>query len=310
MLVRRVLILLTLFHFSVWTVRAAQSGSDEAYKAERKQASALFDELKYLVALPLFEDLAKKNPKDSDVLLGLGACIINRSATLADSEDAKAERIRGREYLVRAKQLGNNNGLLLNLLDVTPADGAIRHDVNPEVDKAIQAGEAAFAKRDFQEAMKNYSRALELDPKNYTAALFVADAAFANKELAKAEAGYERAIQVDPDRETAYRYEADMLTKSNAMDKARTRAIQAIVAEPYNAIPWRGLAQWANVNHVQLVGIHIETHGNSTKDKGQTVMAINPNMPTSSGAAWLAYGATRALWQNEKFKKNFPQETE
>jgi hypothetical protein len=67
MLVRRALILLIGFNYSAWLVGAAQSDSEEAYQAERKRVFTLFDDLKYLDALPLFEDLAKKNPKDSGV---------------------------------------------------------------------------------------------------------------------------------------------------------------------------------------------------------------------------------------------------
>jgi tetratricopeptide (TPR) repeat protein len=312
MLFRRIpcLHLLLLLSLPVFSRAAAQSGADDAYKAKRKQAVALFNEQKHLEALPLFEDLAKKNSNDADVFLGLGACLIDHSATLDDAEAAKNERVRGREYLLRAKQLGNNSNLLLNLLDLTPADGSIRHQADPNVDKAIQAGEAAFAKRDFDEAIKNYSHAFELDPKNYAAALFLGDSYFEKKDFAKAEEGYDHAIQVNPNTETAYRYESDMFTKNGQMDKARTRAIQAVVAEPYNAISWRGLAQWANACHVQLIRVHIETHIDATTDKGKTVITLNPNTPTGAGAAWLAYGATRSLWQNEKFKKTYPQEAQ
>jgi tetratricopeptide (TPR) repeat protein len=310
MILPRALFPLLLLILSAGSLAATQSNSDDAYKDERKQALVLFNARKYFDALPLFEDLAQKNPKDSDVLLGLGSCIINRSVTLDDAEAAKKERIRGREFLVRAKQLGNNSTLLQNLLDVTPVDGSIRHDANPDVDKALQAGEAAFAKHDFDEAIKNYSHALELDPKNYGAALYVADASFAKGDYAKAAEGYDHAIAVDPDRETAYRYEADMFTKGKLMDRARDRAIQAVVAEPYKAITWRGLGQWATVNHLQLNRVHITTHGAATTDNSKTTITLNPNMPSAANAVWLAYGAVHANWQNEKFKKIYPQETQ
>jgi tetratricopeptide (TPR) repeat protein len=307
MLARRFLGLLLLC-ISVSSRVAAQTASDDAYKAERLQAITLFNQQKQLEALPLFEDLAKKNSDDAYVLFGLGACLVNHSATLPDEDAARKERVRAREYLLRAKQLGNTSGLLFNLLDLLPPDGSIRHQDNAEVDKAIQAGEAAFAKRDFDEALKNYLRAFELDPRNYAAALFIADSYFAKKDFAKAGEGYERAIQVNPDTETAYRYEADMLIKSGEMEKARLRSIQAVVAEPYNPITWRGLAQWANSCHVQLVQVHIEAHASATTDGRNTTITLNPNMNSGAGAVWLAYGATRDLWQNEKFKKSFPQE--
>src|SRR5260370_25905600 len=222
---RRIPCLLLLLAFSVLSISAQGSAGDDAYKAERQQAVALLNDQKHLEALPLFEELSAKNPNDADVLFGLGACLVDHSATIADESAAKKERIRAREFLLRAKQLGSTNTLLLSLLDLLPPDGSIRHESNAEVDRAIQAGEAAFAKRDYDEAIKNYFQAFFLDPKNYAAALFIADAYFAKKDFAKAEEGYERAIQVNPDIETAYRYEADMLTKHGSMEKARTRGL-------------------------------------------------------------------------------------
>lgn len=294
---------------------AAQTGGDDAYKAERQQALALFNQQKNLEALPLFEDLVKKNPDDNVALFGLGACLVNHSATLQDEDAAKKERMRAREYLLRAKQLGNTSSLLMNLLDLLPPDGSIPHQDNKKVDAAIQAGEAAFAKGDYDEALKNYSLAFELDPKNYAAALFVADSYFAKEDFLKAREGYERAIQVNPDVETAYRYEADMLTKSGEMEKARLRSIQAVVAEPYNAVTWRGLVQWANANHVQLRVVRLSTPTLDAQ-KGGKGTQINvdpkssPNTMAFSLAVWMIYSGAREKWSKEEFKRHFPGETQ
>jgi tetratricopeptide (TPR) repeat protein len=311
MLRRRIPIFLLSLSFPVFSLAAQQPVADDAYRAERKQAVALFNEQKHLEALPLFEDLVAMNPNDSDVLVALGACLIDHAATLRDEDAAKKERVRAREYLLHAKQLGSTNSLLLNLLDLIPADGSIYHQDNAVVDRAIQTGEAAFAKRDFDEAIKNYSQALTLDPHNYAAALFVADAYFAKKDLAKAVEGYDRAIRVNPDVETAYRYEADTLTRTGEMDRARTRAIQAVVAEPYNPVTWRGLSQWANANHVQLKSIHINTHSNMAQDGEKGIqITMDPKSSPESMAVWIIYSGTRAEWRKEEFKKRFPEETQ
>ena len=311
MLRRRIRNCLLLLTCPLFSLAAQQSAPGDAYKAERKQAVALFNEQKHLEALPLFEDLVTKNPNDADVLVGLGACLIDHSATLTDEEAAKKERVRAREYLLHAKQLGSTNGLLLNLLDLIPADGSIRHQDNASVDRAIQAGEAAFAKRDYDEAIKNYSQALALDPKNYAAALFVADGYFAKKDFPKAVEGYDHAIQVNPDVETAYRYEADTLIRLGEMDKARTRAIQAVIAEPYNPVTWRGLSQWATASRAQLKSIHINTHTvmSQNGESGPTI-TVDPNTSPGDIALWILYSGTRASWRKEEFKKHFPQETE
>jgi tetratricopeptide (TPR) repeat protein len=303
--------LLLVLAFPLFSGIAAQSGADDAYKTERNQALALFNEQKHLEALPLFEELAAKNPNDADVLFGLGACLIDRAATRTDEDAAKKERVRARGFLLRAKQLGNTSTLLLNLLDLLPADGSIHHQDNVEVDKAIQAGEAAFAKRDYDDAIKNYSKAFELDPHNYAAALFIGDSHFSKRDFPKAQEWYERAIQVNPDVETAYRYEADLLTKIGEMDKGRTRSIQAVVAEPYNAVTWRGLAQWANANHLQLKVIHINTHTDMAQVGGKGIqITVDPKSSPEAMAVWILYSGTRANWRKEEFKKRFPQESQ
>lgn len=283
------------------------AAADDAYQAQRKFAMALLNQQKHMEALPVFESLAKQNPNDADVLFGWGACLVNHSATVADPEAARQERIHARQLLVRAKELGNKSGVLLNLLDMLPEDGSVGFSSASESDAAMRAGEAAFAKNEYDEAIKHYSRALELDPQKYHAALFVGDSYFAKKDFPNAIVWYDRAIAIDPNMETAYRYEADLLIKSGEMEKARNRSIQAVVANPYTQITWRSLAYWANSNHVQLNTVHINTPSTDSKD-GQTHITVNMNSNDGLGAGmlWIAYSGVRMQWQKEEFKKHFP----
>jgi tetratricopeptide (TPR) repeat protein len=216
--------------------------------------------------------------------------------------------------LQAAQQLGDHSQLLENLLDTLkalPANGAVTYADKGDVDAALKAGEAAFAKQDYEEAIKNYSHALELDPKSYWAALFVGDSYFAAKNFPQAGEWYDRAAQIDPDRETAYRYHADMLTKQREFDAARTLSLEAIVAEPYNNIPWRGLVAWSNASHVRLQRVHIETGSSATPNgENKVTITMDPNQPAEISAVWFAYSGARALWHQERFKKEFPQEAQ
>jgi len=270
----------------------------------------LFNNQLTMEALPLYEDLARQNPGDTEVLLGLGGCLVAHSATLKNEAAARAERIRAREILLRAKQLGSNNGLLLNLLDNLPADGSLRYPGTPEVAAAIADGDAAFAKNDYQEALKNYSKAFELDPKSYSAALFMGDCYFVLKNIPKAAEWYERAIQINPDTETAYRYEADMYTKNGDQQKARELSIKGVVADPYVQAAWRGLAQWAAANKLKLTPVRINTPNDSSGADGKnTTITINPNGNKNSMAVWLVYSGVRLNWRKDEFSKHYPQET-
>jgi len=285
------------------------SASDAAYQAQRKFALGLFNQNHHLEALPIFQQLAKQNPNDADVIFGWGACLIDHSATVSDDLAANQERAQARELLLRAKQLGNNSQLLLNLLEMLPEDGSIQHDKNGDVDQAMRDGESAFAKNDYDAAIVGYSRAFRLDPKKYHAALFIGDAYFAKKDFENATAWYERAIQIDPNVETAYRYQADMLIKNGEMEKARTRAIQAVIAAPYNGVTWRELQAWAQVNHVVLTPVHINAAGSvSQKDDQHINITIDGSKPSGVMSVWLIYSMTRATWSTSEFKKHFPAE--
>jgi|SRR6266496_361109 tetratricopeptide (TPR) repeat protein len=303
----RIALLLTL-SLSAFVPLCAQISIDDQYKLERAKAMQLFNTDKYLEALPLFEDLAKRQPEDPDVLVGLAAGLIDHSATVEDQDSAAKERVRARGLLLKAQQLGSNSTFVQNLLQITPENGVVPYQTD-EAGKAMRAGEAAFARRDFDEAIRNYSRVLDVQPTNYSAALFIADSYFSARKFDLAKEWYEKAAKIDPNRETAYRYEADMLTKNGEMETARTMAIEAIVAEPYNPITWRGLTEWARANKLDLVRVHINVPAapSSTGD-GQVNITFDPTKSAESMAAWLVYSGARINWRKQEFATHFPNE--
>jgi tetratricopeptide (TPR) repeat protein len=283
--------------------------TDSSNQAERQRALAFFTEGRRLEALPLLEDLAHKNPQDSDVLVALAASLVEHAATLTDANQAASERFRARDLLQRAWNLGNTSPLgenLRQLLEELPASGAIKFSDNPAVEQAMNAGEAAFARRDFDEALKNYAKALDLEPANYTAVLFTGNAYDKENDFAKAAEWYQRATRLDPNVETAYRYYADMLAKQGDMAEARTMLIHAAVAEPYNKIVWREIRAWALINktafNIVYVGIPAP-HQFST--------AASEEDPVGIPAAWQAYYSVKSAWKRGgRFKMQFPQEPE
>src|SRR6266850_2103249 len=113
------------------TPTQAQASGESDYKAKRNKAIELFKQDKHLEALPFFEDLAQQNAKDDFVLLGLATCLVSHAATIEDEAAAAKERIRARELLLNAKELGNDSSLLHNLLEMLPPDGAIPYANTP-----------------------------------------------------------------------------------------------------------------------------------------------------------------------------------
>jgi tetratricopeptide (TPR) repeat protein len=297
-------LLIALLSFCAPLGLVAQTRGDLAYDAKRQKASELFEHGKRLEALPLLEELVKTEPKDGSMLVALAACLVEHAATLPDQEGGGKERLRARGLLDTAWELGNRSTLAMNLselLNKLPESGAIKFSDDPQVDRALRTGEAAFSRRDFDEARKNYSKALELEPGNYSAALFIGNAYDKQNEFARAAEWYERAIQLDPNVETAYRYYADMLAREGGMATARTMLIHAAVAEPYNRIVWRELRAWATLNHTKIaevfVGVPVER-----KDK--------PTSEVPDGSTiWQSYREARTHWQTgDGFKKRFPEE--
>jgi tetratricopeptide (TPR) repeat protein len=304
----RKLFLLPLVLLLVCSPLIAQTNADASDHAGRQRAMALFSEGKRLEALPLLEGLAQKDPKDSDVLVALAASLIDHAATLTDPDVTAKERFRARNLLQRAFELGNSSPLeenLRQLLEELPANGAIKFSDNPAVEQAMNAGEAAFARRDFDEALKDYSKALDLEPSNYAAALFTANTYDKQNNFPKAGEWYERAIQLDPNIETAYRYYADMLAKQGDMATARSMLIHAAVAEPYNKIVWREIRAWATINqtafNIVLVAIPLPQKAGADASK----------QPAELIPAWRTYYSLKEDWKKGgRFQKQFPQEPE
>lgn len=120
------------------------SAQDSDYASERRRAFQLVDESKILEALPILEKLAAQNPKDPEVQFFLGFGIFARSREIKDSVLHKQERLRARDHLARAKELGVTEPILGQILASIPADGgeAPKFSANPEVDAAMNEGES------------------------------------------------------------------------------------------------------------------------------------------------------------------------
>jgi tetratricopeptide (TPR) repeat protein len=264
--------------------------------AERHKAAALFGQGKRLEALPFLEDLVQKNPNDDEMLVALAASLIDHAATLTDQDAAAKERFRARALVRRAWALGNTSVLAENLrqlLEELPPNGAIKFSDDPMVEQIMLAGESAFSRRDYNEALKAYAKALELEPTNYPATLFSGNTYDRKNDVIKAGEWYERAIRLSPNVETAYRYYADMLAKEGDMGKARTMLIRAAVAEPYNKIVWREIRAWATINNTAFNIVYVGVPPPPKNDD----LAPNAEQSQDVSSAWRVYHSVRADWQ-------------
>ena len=314
-----------LINLCYWTVLAAVVSigclgqvAPAAEKAKKDdpalhQAEELFGQGRFVDAMPLFEKLVADYPTDSVVRERWAWCTLLYSSTLPDLDLRKRARVRARAIAVKAKELGDNSQILGTLLEV-PEDGSEgKFSDRQEVDDAMKAAEADFARGNLDKARDGYLRVILLDPNNYIAALFTGDVYFKQRVYGSAGEWFSRAIQINPNSETAYRYWGDALAAMGKEDDARAKFIEGIVAEPYNHSSWVGLTNWLQRNKLTINEVRLKDGSSVTqKDEKNITITIDDSAfqkkNDPNGVAWMSYGMNRALWRGDKFKKEFPNE--
>ena len=311
----RMCCLLALFLFVISNpLKTTKAQSDDP---ERQRAFQLWDQGKIDEALPLFEKLEKAHPEDAAILERFGWLLFMRNDAIKDPTARQANRRRARQLLLRAKNAGAESPVIASMLEVVPEDGGDdsrwTFSKRKEVDDAMHAGEAAFARKDFPKAVEFYQQALTLDPTLYEAALYIGDSYFGAGEQRKAMDWFARASQIDPNRETAYRYWADSLMKQARVTEAGDKYVEAFIAEPYNRMARTGFVNWASQVGIELSHPKVDFPADvSVKQNGDSTINLDPSAlkkDEKSSTAWLMYSFTRTSWVQGEFKKQYPQET-
>jgi tetratricopeptide (TPR) repeat protein len=306
-------VLLALFtvHPSPAWAQTQPAPDDDATSALRRQTLELYRNGKFVDAMPLLEKLAAANPNDFVVKEHWAYCVLQYSATLTDPGARKKARVQARTIGLEAKKLGDQGELIEVLLSI-PEDGSEpKFSDRNDVDDAMKAAEANFARGDLDKARGAYQHVLELDPKNYDATVFIGDVYFKEHAYNNAGEWFARAIKINPDRETAYRYWGDALAAAGKSEEAREKYIDAVIAEPYNRPPWSALRQWADRMNQPFNAIILENKSRGTPQGGSSPdtlaeHSLKEGSPETAG--WIAYSGTRTSWQQTKFKKEFPRE--
>jgi tetratricopeptide (TPR) repeat protein len=320
----KVIFLVVFMVSALFSALPISAQDNNTYQEKRAKAFDLVKQNKFTEAQPVFEELAKAKPDDAAVQYYAGYLTFVNAQNVKDAELRKREGLKARDYLSRAQQLGVNNANLRNMFVGIAPDGTIdqiKFSNIVEADKALHAGEEAFAKGDFKKALGAYAKALELAPNLYEAALYTGDIYYKSNEPAKAGEWFAKAIAIDPNHETAYRYWGDSLAKEGKNREARDKFIDAFVAEPYNSFARAGLINWAKANGVTLAHPPIKIPTSVSSGNGNTNITIDPSMfdknKKDGSSAWFYYGITRAAWTvpgangklSERFVKAYPNET-
>ena len=278
--------------------------------ATRATALDLSNRGRHVDALPLLAELTTSLPTDALVWERYGLALYSTAATLNDLPSAQQMRIKAKAAFQRSRELGNTSALAA-LGNAITADGSVPQlSGNPEAQAAMAAGEAAFGRGDFTDAIAQYQKALGIEPTNYLATLFVGDSYYRLKNVENAVDWFARAVAINPDTETAYRYWGDLLLQVGRVDEARSKFIDAFIAEPYSQATRTALTQWAKTTGGR-VGRPAITPFSGLPRTADGRVTIDPTKPPDDpmGAAWVAYASTKAQWNKEEFLKRFPNET-
>jgi tetratricopeptide (TPR) repeat protein len=290
----------------------AESSSDaaEVNDQDRKQAFQLYEQHKMPEAAALFEKIVAQHPTDMAAQEAFGVALLSRADTQTDAAKAREDRLSARRALLRAKELGDTSDICQYLLSRIPETGeSAPLSTKPDVDSALKAGEAAFAKGAWQEAIAAYTSAWDLEH-NWPAALYLGDTYYSLKDMQRAGDWFAKAIELQPDREQAYRYWGDALLTQGKMQEARLKYIEGIVASPYSAASVTGLKKWLTQNHLAWKKISITLpQGPSVDENGKTSINVDASMlaKPDAAAAWIGYSATRAAFRENQYPKLFPE---
>jgi tetratricopeptide (TPR) repeat protein len=292
---------------------SAQTG--ESIKELKEKVLDLTKQTRYTEALPLLEKIVVAEPDNAEMRFYLGFALIAQANNTRDEVQRKALRLRARATFVKSKELGNQVPLVDALIHSIPLDGSegAAFSQNIAANSLMTEAEAFFAQGKLDQALNDYQKALELDPKLYHAALFAGDVFIQKGDFAQSEVWYNRAIAIDPNRETAYRYSATPLMKQGKTEAARDRYVEAFITEPYNQFARAGLIQWAQVTDTPLAHPSIDIPTDVTfDDKGNAKINLDAGAllggKDDGSFAWISYGATRSTWRKEQFAKKFPNE--
>jgi tetratricopeptide (TPR) repeat protein len=279
------------------------------------QADALYKAQNFIAALPLYEDLHKRHPRENQWRERLAMCLLAAGDTETERHD---NRERARSLLIEARDSGDNSALLQVLLEklaAIPADPKSHATTAPaQPDSpavvALKQGDKVFVNGDLPGAMRLYKQAMALDPKLYEAPLFAGDAQYKMGNFDEAGRWFAQAIAINPNRETAYRYWGDDLMKAGKPQEAEAKFIDAIVAEPYQKTPVLGLKQWADAtkNHLSSPAIKLPPRQEVGPTGGQVHIDANAaNGPMGPAVTTYVLGAT--VYRFGAFAKAYPTET-
>jgi thioredoxin-like negative regulator of GroEL len=148
---------------------------DAELSKEAATAQSMYQAQNMVGALPLYEDLHKRQPDSNLWRERLAMCLLG-AAVNRPADELLAARDRARQLLLDAKAAGDNSNLLQVMLEKlsAPVSTAPAGPPSPGME-TFQRAEKAFSSGDLPGALKAYQEAMAADPKMYEAPLYAGD---------------------------------------------------------------------------------------------------------------------------------------
>ena len=298
----------------------AQTKTDAELDDEAKRANELYQQAQALATLGMYQDLHTQRPTAPVYTERLAMAYIAKSGTDTSPQEASADRNTARKLFKEAQAQGDHSDLVQVMMeklgDTDSAPAAVSSDDPRAPGGAFAQAELLFNKGDLQGAIALYGQSWQKFPTFYSAPLYAGDSEYKLGHYDQAGVWFARAIAINNDAETAHRYWADCLMKAGRPEQARDQYILAFIASPYEKAPRLSLRAWANAQHIRYIPPPITLPAPPTTSVGKdgktnTNIRINfdPKKKDDPLApSWLMYSMNSALWQGDKFKKQFPNE--
>lgn len=146
-----------------------------------------------------------------------------------------------REATLKSYMATYSSVLLRNLTVDTPKDKDVSADAREQYDRA----ESAFGKGNYENAIKYYKKAIEIEPNFYKARLYLGDAYYMMEDYVKAIKYFREAIETFPNELEPRKYLVDALINSKNYDEGYKEGKEAIAVYP-DAVMFDKLETCAN----------------------------------------------------------------
>lgn len=180
-----------------------------------------------------------------------------------------------------------------------------RHTPKPDAYAELHLAEASFQKKQYDDAIAHYQKAVALDPQYDVAYVYMGDCYYATARYPEAEANYRHATELDPMNSQAWRFLSDALIRQGKFDEVPQVLANGIAVAPNDIPSWDHLEAFLKSRNAPMQHLNLQRH--ASYDPAKKSVNIDPAIVERKDelglVIWMAYGMGQA---NASEKKESP----